>query len=263
MDDKPLDEKLFEGNEFLNELAGVMGKTHTEVLSLLSQCRTDTAQVTAASSSAAPPPATSAGAIVRAAPLESERIPTPRYVQMEMQRLEKLLPDVVFEDFDTMMKIQKALAMRDVISFRLPPKGAIEGTLLREAMAIVSELAKTSYFKIGLSTDPCYRFCNESYGYMHYADAKYGKRFARMIVLCGTDSAQVAGLLEASLIALSAESAHCCNVARGGEAKSKNASFFFVYVVCSCGKGRRALRAADMHVSERCALTCMCGSAAR
>ena len=223
-----MDEQLFDGNEFLNGLATVMDKTPAEVLALLEQCRADMPQVMAASFA----PQVTAASFV---PSEDEDIANERWVRLEMRRLETLLPAFAFEDFDLCAKIQRAVSLRDVISFNLSPKGAIEGSMLRNSMCIITELAQRSYVKIGLTTDPWYRFCNDEYGYRSFLEPRYQVRFERMIILCGTESAHVAGLLEASLIALATvlHPDKCCNVARGGEGKSKRASFFFVYVVAT------------------------------
>jgi len=124
--------------------------------------------------------------------------------------------------------VEKAVA-HDAIEFKLPRRNCTEGCALRHALSIL-EICHRRLYKVGISTDPAYRWANPEYGYQHTRD-KCGVLFRKMDVLFASTSKQAIGMLEATLISLSRSRPWpCVNVAPGGESKIE-APIYFAYVV--------------------------------
>jgi len=237
-----MEDELFAGNEFLQQLSVVANKSPAEILALLAQCRsTEPATFASAVSSTTresfrEAPREAAELTPKRGPREASREAaeiTPRRFQALVDGVAARIPDCM-NDLGTIAAVEKALRLPQLISFELA-RGAIEGAVVSHAMSVIAGLPKTSFMKIGLTMDPAYRWYNADYGYETYLEPKFGGRFKRMVVLHGTASKEAAGMLEAALIAMvsAAYPERCCNVARGGEAKSKASTFLFVYCVVS------------------------------
>ena len=108
------------------------------------------------------------------------------------------------------------------------PKAKLASAVLQHCAAFVAGVsAQGSRFKIGITSDPGFRWFNDSYGY-----GRQGT-YVRMHIIAIVKTLEAAAFLEAALIREFRASALCDNEASGGEGAALDASPGFVYVVRS------------------------------
>lgn len=233
-------DKLFEDNNFLKELADLAGTSQGGLLNLMQECRNPLGATLvpsdASASSAAVPPNPACAKRKRDEDEDrDDRDITPRQLAALVDGVASCLAVEVMDDLGALNAVEKAFRMHQAIAFKMARRGSNEGVLLRNAMEVIDDAAKTSFFKIGLTSDPAHRWSNPDYGYANVVEPSFGGVFRRMIVVHGSCSREAVGILEAALIMVSKlkYGDKCCNSAPGGEAKSKQAGALFVYVVHS------------------------------
>ena len=111
------------------------------------------------------------------------------------------------------------------VKFNLAPSSNA-GAILDHAIRLVDDILnnRPTIFKIGITTDPAYRWGNNKYGYQHDID-----NYEQMLVLSEADSTGAA-MLEASLIRKFRDVSGCRNTAPGGESVRQGCTIY-TYIV--------------------------------
>jgi hypothetical protein len=111
------------------------------------------------------------------------------------------------------------------VKFNLAPSSNA-GAILDHAIRLVDDIVnnRPTIFKIGITTDPAYRWGNTKYGYQHDID-----KYEQMLVLSEADSTGAA-MLEASLIRKFRDISGCRNTAPGGESVRQGCTIY-TYIV--------------------------------
>lgn len=111
------------------------------------------------------------------------------------------------------------------VKFNLAPSSNA-GAILDHAIRLVDDILnnRPTIFKIGITTDPAYRWGNNKYGYQHDIDD-----YEQMLVLSEADSTGAA-MLEASLIRKFRDVSGCRNTAPGGESVRQGCTIY-TYIV--------------------------------
>ena len=110
------------------------------------------------------------------------------------------------------------------------PKAKLASAVLKHSVTVIEGLAlRGARFKIGITTDPGFRWSNPSFGYAHATEI-----YTTMVIVSILKTMEAAAYLEASLIREFREHKLCLNEALGGEGAMIDASPGFVYVVHTC-----------------------------
>lgn len=110
------------------------------------------------------------------------------------------------------------------------PKARLASAVLKHCVTVIEGLASQgARFKIGITTDPGFRWSNPSFGYAHATEI-----YTTMVIVSILKTMEAAAYLEASLIREFRENKLCLNEALGGEGAMVDASPGFVYVVHTC-----------------------------
>ena len=110
------------------------------------------------------------------------------------------------------------------------PKAKLASAVLKHCVALISGVAaRGAHFKIGITSDPGFRWFNPSFGYAYAAEI-----FTTMVMIAIVRSMEAAAFLEAALIREFRGHKLCLNEALGGEGVAMDASPGFVYLVHTC-----------------------------
>ena len=113
------------------------------------------------------------------------------------------------------------------VTLQVHPRATLASKLLDHAHSVIRDIPEDAWFKVGLTKHPVHRWRNPEFGYVHESSPPWSS----MKVLTLLEHGESAGIFEASLLSVWASDVRCLNQAGGGEAVSKQAGPFFIYVV--------------------------------
>ncbi|CAE7260691.1 cpt [Symbiodinium sp. CCMP2592] len=137
------------------------------------------------------------GSVVRCVSDNYWKLRVPKHLA-ELPRLKGLIQDIMAEP---------------CLKLDLLPSQSLASKILERANLVIRGLASSSYFKIGLTSNPVHRWSNDGYGYLHSSNPSWNE----MRIVGILASGEAAGFLEAALIDRWQRDNRCTNSASGGE----------------------------------------------